>query len=140
MVAADVVHEADMTFAGTQQINIPSDGQPHDAVGGCATPREYNVFALWPHMHQHAIHQKVVLNPAANPETLLDDAYQFTEQKNYPRAVKTIPKGSRIETTCTYVNNTGVPLMFGDSSNEEMCFTGIYKYPAGGFLFECAIN
>jgi hypothetical protein len=38
------------------------------------------------------------------------------------------------------VNNTGTELRFGDSSNEEMCFTGMYKYPAGGNLFQCALQ
>jgi hypothetical protein len=141
MAAADVVHEADMMFSGTMQINIPSDGQPHPAVGGCKAPREWNVFTLWPHMHQHATHQKLVITQSGgDSETLLDDAYAFAEQKNYPMAVKTIAPNTRIETTCTYVNTSGTTLMFGDSSNEEMCFTGMYKYPAGGTLFQCAFN
>lgn len=119
-------------------INIPSDGLPHDVVGGCTAPRDWNVFTLWPHMHQFATHQKVVITPpGGSPRTLLDDAYASTEQRNYPIPTLTIAKGTRIDVTCTYVNTSGVPLRFGDSSNEEMCFTGMYKYPAGGFLFEC---
>ena len=71
---------------------------------------------------------------------LLDTDYAFTEQRNYPMADTLIHKGDRIETTCTYVNNTGHTVSFGDSSTDEMCFTGLYKYPAGGNLFQCALG
>ena len=133
LAPSEVVHEADMTFAGNLDFSIPSDGHPHDVRGGCTVPREWHVFAMWPHMHQHAIHHAVTLNGTA----LLDDSYQFGEQKNYPMDV-VLPAGARLDTTCTFVNNTGGPLTFGDSSNQEMCFTGMYRWPAGGTLFDCA--
>ena len=55
-------------------------------------------------------------------------------------ATLSLPMGSRIDVTCTYNNNTNPPvnIPFGDSSNQEMCFTGLYKYPAGGGLFQCS--
>jgi hypothetical protein len=31
-------------------------------------------------------------------------------------------------------------MTFGDGSDKEMCFTGMYKYPAGGSLFSCAMG
>lgn len=138
-IAADqVVHEADMMFAGSQQIAIPSDGEPHDVEGGCVASEDWNVFALWPHMHQFARHSKfVVTEPGGAPETVLDQPFTFEEQVNYPQVLRTIPSGSRVDVTCTYVNDSGVTVTFGDSSNQEMCFTGMYKYPAGGHLFGC---
>ncbi len=42
-----------------------------------------------------------------------------------------------MQTTCSYVNNTGATVSFGDSSTDEMCFTGIYKYPAGSNVYSC---
>jgi hypothetical protein len=46
--------------------------------------------------------------------------------------------GDKLWTTCTYQNNTGNTMTFGESSLNEMCFTGIYRYPAtGGNLFSC---
>jgi len=128
-----VQNEADMEFAGTFTINVPSDGQPHDAVGGCSAPADWSIFTLWPHMHQTAVHQKVTVNGTV----LLDSDYQFAEQKNYPMPLMTIHKGDQIQTTCTYVNNTGSTKHFGESSNDEMCFTGMYKYPADGNVFGC---
>jgi hypothetical protein len=137
--AAAVVHEADMTFAGTFNISIPSDNQPHTASGGCIAPTDWHVFTLWPHMHQLGTHQKLVVTHGGVPSTQLDTPYMFTEQRNYPMPETIYHAGDQITTTCTYVNNTGAPVMFGDSSTAEMCFTGLYKYPAGGSTFSCAM-
>jgi hypothetical protein len=137
---AGVVHEADMTFVGTMDINIPSDGQPHTVTGGCALNRSWNMFTVWPHMHQHATHQTFKVTKSGVTTKILDNMpYSFEEQGNYPIMPMLLQPGDRVETSCTYVNNTGVPLRYGDSSNEEMCFTGVYKYPAGGILFSCPI-
>lgn len=138
---ADVVHEADMMFSGSFLINIPSDNTAHVVHGQCTTPTDWHIFTLWPHMHQTATHQKWTYTEGANaPVTLLDDDYMFTEQKNYPIADTLLKSGDKIDTYCTYVNNTGATIQFGDGSDKEMCFTGMYKYPAGGNLFSCAMG
>ncbi len=140
---AQVVHEADMMFAGTFNINIPSDNLPHTAAGGCIAPIDWHVFGVWPHMHQIATHQRLAVTHAGVTSMMLDDDYQFAEQKNYPMPEMLIQQGDQLRTTCTYVNNTGALVMFGDSSQAEMCFTGIYKWPTTpvcppeGCLFEC---
>ena len=138
---ATVVHEADMMFSGTFAISIPSDGQPHSFSGSCPAPAGgWHVFTLWPHMHQTATHQKWTYTNGGSPVTLLDSDYSFVEQRNYPIADTTIAAGSTVTTTCTYVNNTGHTVTFGEKSTDEMCFTGMYKYPAGGNLFSCAMG
>jgi hypothetical protein len=134
---AQVVHEADMVFSGTLNISIPSDGAEHTAVGGCTAPTDWHVFTLWPHMHQLAVHQKFTVTHGGSTTTLLDDAYAFAEQKNYPMTERVIQQGDQIQVTCSYVNNTGTTVTFGDSSTKEMCFTGMYKYPAGGGSLGC---
>jgi hypothetical protein len=138
---ADVVHEADMMFSGSFAISIPSDNAPHVVHGSCQTPTDWHIFTLWPHMHQTATHQKWTYTEGTNaPVTLLDDDYMFTEQKNYPIADTLLKSGDTLDTYCTYVNNTGSTITFGDGSDKEMCFTGMYKYPAGGNLFSCAMG
>jgi len=138
--APSVDQEAEMVFAGTTNIDIPSDNLPHTADGGCTLTHDENLVALWPHEHQTGVHQKVTLTPSGGAEqTLLDVDYSFSEQKNYPWTTPVVAhKGDQIWTTCTYVNNTGSPEKFGDSSLDEMCFTGIYRYPkTATYLFEC---
>jgi len=139
---------AEMVFSGTWDISIPKDGQPHPASGGCTLSQDATIFALWPHMHQTATHQLVELTPkgTSTATKILDDNYSFTEQKNYPQSpMITAHKGDQLKTTCTYVNDPNDPdnhspdpVTFGESSNAEMCFTGVYRYPAtGGNLFSC---
>lgn len=138
---ADVVHEADMMFSGSFQISIPSDNTPHVVHGTCHAPTDWHIFTLWPHMHQTATHQKWTYTEGTNPPvTMLDDDFMFAEQKNYPIADTLLKAGDTIDTYCTYVNNTGHTIAFGDGSDKEMCFTGMYKYPAGGNLFSCAMG
>jgi hypothetical protein len=143
----DAAHTAEMIFSGTAKINItatPDVMQPFS--GGCvlpASPADENLIALWPHEHQLGVHQLVTDTPSGgSPMTLLDNAYSFSEQKTYPWATPMVVHGGdRIETTCTYVNNTNPihAVGFGESSLDEMCFTGIYRYPAvaGSYLFAC---
>ena len=125
---------AEMMFSGDViklYSGIPSDGQAHTVTGGCAFTENATVIALWPHMHQTATHQKVIQTHSGTPTAVLDDDYSFAEQKNYPQTPPfLVANGDRIDTTCTYVNNTGHSVMFGESSLDEMCFTGIYRYPA----------
>ena len=138
--AAEVVHEADMTFAGSLNFDIlPGDNR--EVKGGCTLKSDWHIFTLWPHMHQFAKHQKLTITKTGQqPVALLDDPYSFLEQKNYPMTEMLLESGTRIDVTCTYNNSTNPPqtISFGDSSNEEMCFTGIYKWPTGGSLFQCA--
>jgi hypothetical protein len=133
----DVQHEADMMFSGTFTINIPNDGQSHTAAGGCTAPRDWHIFTLWPHMHQTATHQTWTYTHAGTPTMLLDDEFRFEEQRNYPLTDTVIQRGDDINTVCTYVNHTKSVMTWGDGSDKEMCFTGMYKYPAGGDLFQC---
>jgi hypothetical protein len=135
----EVEHEVDMIFAGTFDIDIPPDGQPHTVSGGCTLGSDYTVLAWWPHMHQYARHQKVSVIRDGTPTALIDDPFDFNNQRYYPEPTpRQLLTGDTIDVECTYVNDGPGPVGWGDSSNAEMCFSGMYRYPAGsGILFEC---
>ncbi len=131
---------AEMVFAGTFALEIPANNQPHNEVGGCTVATPYTLFAVWPHMHQLATHQKVELIRSGSPTTLLHNLdFQFAEQTYYLKTPEVqVHANDQIRVTCTYINNTGSLVTFGDSSNTEMCFTGFYRYPAASSgLFQC---
>ena len=47
--------------------------------------------------------------------------------------------GDRLKVACTYTNTSASTVTFGDSSNQEMCFTGMYFFPArGAGIFDCS--
>jgi len=41
-----------------------------------------------------------------------------------------VHQGELVRATCTYINNTGHTVSFGDSSTAEQCFVGMYRRPA----------
>lgn len=129
-------------FAGKLVFQIPSTTPPQDYVvqGGCTASSPYTLFAVWPHMHKIATHQRVELTRNGNTTVLHDLPYQFAEQKYYLKSPEVqVQAGDRINVKCTYLNNTGHTISNGDSSDEEMCFSGLYKYPASGAgIFQCS--
>lgn len=142
---SQLTDEAEMVFAGTGNISIPggsTDQNPAHAVGGCTFTRDATLLAYWPHMHQHAVHQKVTITPSGGSPIVVHDAdYEFTNQKNYPLSpTMQVHNGDAISVDCSYTNpDPSAPtITFGDSSLDEMCFTGLYRYPKQAlYLFEC---
>jgi hypothetical protein len=129
---------AEMVFGGTLALSIPPTNQPHNVTGTCTMNNPYKLFAVWPHMHKLATHQKVELIRNTVTTTLHDMPYMFEEQKYWLQTPEVqLQAGDRVRVTCTYVNNTGSTVTFGDSSDQEMCFGGLYRYPSAGASLFC---
>jgi hypothetical protein len=142
LAPGDVVHEAEMVFAGDGSLNIPANmtpGTTHWESGGCTFDEPATLFAYWPHMHQYATHQKVTLTVGGNDMVLHDEPFTFTDQYNFPLGTPIeVDDGDSIFVECGYYNDTNQAVTFGDSSTKEMCFTGLYRYPKQALhLFEC---
>ena len=133
---------AEMVFAGKFLFSIPNGSTNYNVTGGCTSNKNFTLFALWPHMHQLANHSKFELIKGGTPQVLHDKAYTFAEQSYYLKSPEVqVASGDQIRVTCTYTNMTGQNVTFGDSSNKEMCFVGMYRYPAANAgLFECSDN
>jgi hypothetical protein len=130
---------AEMVFAGPLQLSIDANSMNFPVTGQCTINKPYSLFALWPHMHKHAIHQKIDLIRGSQTTTLLDEDYQFTEQKYWPQTPEVqLQTNDKIRVECRYNNPTNAAIPWGDSSDEEMCFGGMYRYPAQGSSLFCA--
>jgi hypothetical protein len=126
-------HEAEMIFAGKIGFSIPPNGEVVTVQGGCIAARDFKVFALWPTMNGIGIRQRM----EQNFNTLLNEAYDVRHQIVYPISAN-VKAPDRIETFCQYQNQTGQTVRFGDGSDHELCFTGMYRYPATSQNpFEC---
>jgi hypothetical protein len=126
---ADAVENlAEFVFAGTAAFFVPANSSDYTQTGYCTMPTDGKIFALWPHMHQVGKHMKI----SHKGTTVLDTPYDFNEQKMYPVEPFDVQAGDRIDVTCTWNNTTGTAKTFGDKSTDEMCFGGIYRYPASG--------
>jgi len=59
------------------------------------------------------------------------------DQLNDPITPTLVRAGERIEVTCLWHNTTDETVSYGDTSSEEMCFAGLYRYPASGRGLYC---
>lgn len=140
---SEVTDEAEMIFAGDMDLAIPGNTgttTPHMESGGCTFTRAGTIVAYWPHMHQHGVHQKVTFTPSGGSAmTLHDEPFDFNEQLNFPLDTPlVVGNGDSLLVECSYFNNTGMTVDWGDSSTQEMCFTGLYRYPKqAATLFDC---
>lgn len=89
-------------------------------------------------MHQLGVYMKVVAKRASGGDvTLFDDEYSFEEQIIHRIDPVEMAAGDTVDVECTYENDTGTTVTFGDSSFSEMCFAGLLHYPprnAGSFV------
>jgi hypothetical protein len=140
LVTADQVQEeAEVVFGGTTSIALQNSENEQTITGGCEFEADATVLTLWPHMHQLGRHMKVTHEKQSGDEVLLDQPFDFNEQVNYDITPVEVKNGERLEVVCTYLNDTGGTVFFGDSSDAEMCFVGIYRYPAtNAGLFSCS--
>jgi hypothetical protein len=136
--AADVANPIDMTFAGTFLINIPPDGQTHTATGSCYAPADSHVLAFLPLMRSRAVHQTVTLTADSTSQVLFDEDFDWQHDTYSQLATPLqIHAGSRIITKCSYINQGAQTEQYGESANNESCFSAIYRYPvstASNFL------
>jgi hypothetical protein len=127
--SADKVKElAQVTLAGSVSLSIPTGMST--SKGKCTLANAATVFAVSPHMHQLGTHLKATAKRAAGaPVTLYDGPYDFNEQRQYPAEMLKLAAGDTVEVECTYANTTDRTVAFGESSLDEMCFIGLYKFP-----------
>jgi hypothetical protein len=136
--AAQVQNEAQMVLMGpTASLNVPVGGSTQS--GSCSIQHNIHVFSVAPHMHKLGIHWKSVATKSGQQIVLEDRDYSFDNQIFYMHTSPTIDlaPNDKITTFCTYNNNTGHTVTFGESTNNEMCFSSTYYYPADGASFIC---
>lgn len=125
------VTEAEVVLMGPVNFTIP-EGTGQQVTGGCTMSGAATVFMTNPHMHQLGVHARVVAKAASGDVVLRDGPYDFNEQRFYDTGEVQLAQGERVEITCTYDNDTGGEVTFGDSTDQEMCFATTYRYPKLG--------
>ena len=129
MKASDVTQVAELVLGGSTQISVPPNGS-QTVHATCTFQSTATISTVWPHMHMIGTHMKVTYQGASGTKVLEDAPYSFSDQKNYPITPVTVAPGENILIDCTYQNPTSQTIYWGDSSKSEMCFAGLYLYPA----------
>jgi len=128
---------AEGVLAGTIAIDIPPQ-ETSTTTGWCSMSNDVTLFAVAPHMHQLGVYEKVTAESGAKGEVkLFDGPYNFDDQSYHLIEPLDLKKGERVRVECTHTNTTTKPVRFGESTLAEMCFAGIYRYPADGSPFIC---
>jgi hypothetical protein len=130
MDPAEVRYESGPILAGPVGFELPPGRTKLEHT--CAIAQETTAFALFPHMHQLGTHLKTTVTIGGEPEVIHDGAYDFEEQRQLPIGPLHFMPGDTVATECTYENTGTRTVTFGESSDTEMCFSVLFRYPNTG--------
>jgi len=133
-------HTAGIVTLGTIGIDIPADVESHAEQGVCPSwitgylPQPLHVIASFPHMHElgRAMTTTILRGGESGPEEVLIDVpnFNFESQTYYSHEPEVlIQPGDALRTTCTYNNEGGDTVHFGEATEDEMCFNFVMLYP-----------
>jgi hypothetical protein len=136
-------HTAGVLTLGSVAIDIPPGAEDHEVTGTCSPLStlfwpEMHLLAASPHMHELGRAMKSeVRHLDGTTETLVDvPVFDFHGQGSYPVEPEIVVKpGDSITTTCTYDNPGDQHVLFGEGTDDEMCFNFVFGYPIEG-LYE----
>ncbi len=138
--AAEIPNVAELVLAGPLALSVPQGMSTQS--GTCQisslTHQPISVFALSQHMHKLGTHMHSVVTRGQTTIELQDVPYDFEQQSFHlvPTPITLMP-GDVLTTNCTYNNTTGGTVTFGESTNNEMCFTDLFYYPAQNANYIC---
>ncbi len=126
-------HEADVVAFGTQDFSIPATDQPFTRDCAITVPSQLagkKLIAAMPHMHKLGTAMTTTLERSGSPDTDLGtvSAWSFDNQPWVSIDAET-QTGDVIRTKCTWKNDTGSPVGFGEKTAEEMCYSFTLYYP-----------
>lgn len=121
-----VSQKAHVVWTGNPIITIPNGAVDQAITGTCTVPSGAGatLLRIGPHMHNIGTKFNATVTRNGVDSCLVDIArWDFNWQGTYQFTTPVdLPPGSVIRTTCTYTNNTGATVGFGEGSNDEMCF------------------
>ena len=127
---------AGITFLGTENFFGPAGMPPgeNDFTTQCTnfSNGPITVVGFNPHMHLLGTHMKTDLRRAdGTTTTIFDQPFQFDYQVGYEIPHVDVMPGDTLVTTCSFFNDTGSNVAFGESTGQEMCYQFALSYPAG---------
>lgn len=115
---------------GSMNINLPAGSQGVKINSQCALPKKLNVFAVQPHMHK--LGTKITMERGQDPASMQTifkrDPWVFGAQPIEPFSMN-LNSGDYVGTTCTFNNTTSKPVMYGESTLDEMCYFVLFYTP-----------
>jgi hypothetical protein len=126
----DALQPAGIFALGKMQISIPANTPDYSLQESCMAGRARNVFAVFPHMHKLGTSMEVSITHAGgSPSSFYSvSPWVFGNQPVEP-LVQTLAADDKLEATCHWNNPGSSPVVYGESSDNEMCFFVMFYYP-----------
>jgi hypothetical protein len=125
---------AGITFLGTEAIALAPGENSLGSTCTNNTDGPITILGFTPHMHTIGSRMTSVVTRAGSGKTemVFDKAFVFDQQVNYKQdPLLVLNPGDTIESTCTWQNDTGGIVTFGQSTHDEMCYQFTLSYPYG---------
>jgi hypothetical protein len=113
-----------------RKISVPPHSNATTAMS-CAASKDLEVFAVLGHMHKQGVHLDFSRGASAGTEMLYEEAWKFEEQPVTLTSFR-VTKGDNLHLRCTHKNDGNTTLLYGESSDTEMCSFVMYYAPATG--------
>jgi hypothetical protein len=123
----EVTQHVGPIFLNQALLSVPPTGQPSTSTASYSLTQDVNLLLGASHMHQRATH---FVSTASTGQTLFETT-QWSEPKPtiYSPALH-LTSGTTVTWSCTYVNDTGSTLTFGESAaTNVMCIAEFIYYP-----------
>jgi hypothetical protein len=108
-----------------RNLQIPAHGVGIGHEMSCSPSRAMNVFAVLGHMHKQG--RELALWRAPN-QMLYQAAWNFDQQPVTPLPLR-IEASDSLKFRCLHDNPNGQPIVYGESSDQEMCALILYYTP-----------
>jgi hypothetical protein len=111
-----------------RKLSIPA-GQSATSAMSCTMSRDLEVFAVLGHMHKHGVSLDLSRGATAGSDMLYQENWNFEEQPVTPISFR-VNRNDQLHLRCTHKNDGSTPVVYGESSETEMCAFVMYYAPA----------
>jgi hypothetical protein len=124
---ADVTQHVGPIFLNQALLSVPATGQPSTSTASYSLTQDVNLLLGASHMHKRATH---FISTASTGQTLFETTEWSEPKPNIYSPALHLASGTTITWSCTYVNDTGSTLTFGESAQSNvMCISEFIYYP-----------
>jgi len=128
--AKDVTTPIDMFFGGRVNFQLPSGIDTVTSNSKCNASTEFHLVAELTLMRALGTHTVVTITDTGLDTALVDVGF---DPKHIVYSTLSsdfdVPADARFNTSCTFVKDANVVVNLGESANDELCFSGNYRYP-----------
>jgi hypothetical protein len=112
-----------------RKISVPPHSTGVMTSMSCPADKDLNVFAVMGHMHKHGQHMDLSRGATPGADMIYEEEWRFEQQPITPMTFH-VAKGEQLNLRCTHKNEGDQPVIYGESSDTEMCSFVLYTTPA----------